>query len=71
MQINNEFNGLLLLLSLFIGLAFINILDVESYKLNVNELIEEVDDADFLDINDLVPNISQLEVETLAIRLTN
>ena len=48
-----------------------DISDVESCELNVNELIKEVEGADFLDINDLVAVIGQSEVEKLATRLTN
>jgi Fe-S cluster biogenesis protein NfuA len=48
-----------------------DISDVESCELNVNELIEEVEDAGFQDIDDLVPDVGQSEIEKLAVRLTN
>jgi hypothetical protein len=34
-----------------------DISDIESYELNVNEPIEEVEGADFPDIDDLVPDM--------------
>ena len=48
-----------------------DISEVESCELNIQESIRQVEDADFQDIDNLVPNMDQLEVEKLAIRLTN
>ena len=71
LQIDDEFEGLLPLPSPSLGSASIDISDVESCELNVNEPIGEVEGADFPDIDDLVPDVGQSEVEKLATRLTN
>jgi hypothetical protein len=42
-----------------------DISDMESCELNVDKPIKEAEDADFRDIDDLVPNIGQSEVEKL------
>jgi hypothetical protein len=68
---DDKFKGLLLLPSPSLGSASIDISDVESCELNVNEPIKEVEDAGFQDIDNVVPDIGQLEAEKLAIRLTN
>jgi hypothetical protein len=39
----------------------------ESEEPDIREPIQEAEDADFQDINDLVPDVGQLEVEKLAI----
>ena len=71
LQIDDEFEGLLPLPSPSLGSASMDISDVESCELNVNEPIGEVEGADFPDIDDLVPDVGQSEVEKLATRLTN
>jgi hypothetical protein len=58
LQIDDGFAGLLLAPSPSLGSASIDILDMESCELNVDKLIKEAEDADFWDINNLVPNIS-------------
>jgi hypothetical protein len=70
-QIDNEFEGLLPLPSPSLGSASMDISEIESCELHINKPIEEGEDADFPDIDDLVPDVGQSEVEKLAIRLTN
>jgi hypothetical protein len=53
LQINDKFKGLLPLPSPSLSSASMDISEVESCKLNVQEPIQEVKDAEFPDINDL------------------
>ena len=70
-QMDDEFEGLLPLLSPSLGSASMDISEVESCELHVQEPVQEVEDADFPDIDDLLPDVDQSEVEKLAFRLTN
>ena len=70
-QIEDEFDQLLHPPSPSLGSASMDISEVKSCELNIEEPIQEVEDADFQDIDDLVLDVGQLEVEKLAIRLTN
>ncbi|KAH8749826.1 hypothetical protein BGZ57DRAFT_945613 [Hyaloscypha finlandica] len=69
LRIDDEFEGLLPLPSPSLGSASMDISEVESCELHVQEPVQE--DADFPDIDDLLPDVDQSEVEKLAIRLTN
>jgi hypothetical protein len=71
LQFDDEFEQLLPPPSPSLGSASTDISEVESCELNVQEPIEEVEDAEFPDIDDLLPDVDQLEVEKLAVRLTN
>jgi hypothetical protein len=71
LQIDDEFEGLLPLPSPSLGSASMDISEVESCELHVQEPVQEVEDADFPDIDDLLPDVDQSEVEKLATRLTN
>jgi hypothetical protein len=71
LQISDEFKELLPPRSPSLGSASIDISEVKSCEINVHKPIKEVEDADFPDIDDLLPDIGEAEVEKLAIRLTN
>jgi hypothetical protein len=71
LQMNDEFEELLPLPSPSLGSASMDISEVESCELNIQEPIQQVDDSGFQDIDDLVLDIDQLDIEKLAIQLTN
>jgi hypothetical protein len=70
LQIDDEFEDLLPPPSPSLGSASMDISDVEYCEINVQEPIQEVEDADFQDIDDFVLDEDESEVEKLAIRLT-
>jgi hypothetical protein len=71
LQIDDEFEELLPPLSPFLGAASIDISEAECCELNVEDLIQEGEDADVRDINDLEPDVAEPEVGKLAVRLTD
>jgi hypothetical protein len=70
-QIEDEFDQLLHPPSPSLGSASMVISEPESEEPDIREPIQEAEDADFQDIDDLVPGVGQSEVEKLAIRLTD
>jgi len=71
LQVDDEFEQLLPPPSPSLGSASMDISDIESCELNVYEPVQEVEDAEFPDFDDQLPDVDQLEVEKLAVRLAN
>jgi hypothetical protein len=71
LQVDDEFEQLLPPPSPSLGSASMDISDIESCELNVYEPVQEVEDAEFPDFDDQLPDVDQSEVEKLAVRLAN